>query len=47
MKSGNQVCVGDTTMVECGEKIIAMNIGMWPVGPALVFFIAYAADLMN
>jgi len=26
---------------------IAMNIGTWLVGPALVFFIAYVADLMN
>lgn len=26
---------------------IAINIGLWLVGPALVFFIAYAADLMN
>lgn len=26
---------------------IAMNIGMWLVGPALVFFIAYVADLTN
>jgi len=26
---------------------IAMNVGLWLVGPAVVFFIAYLADLMN
>ena len=26
---------------------IAMNIGMWLVGPAVIFFVAYLLDLMN